>query len=339
MGNRGGNAGGRRSIQRLKGNAELRLLVCLHSEGPVPSVLGLLDLSCPGAGPGPATCVHVLHLVDLAGRASSSLVAHRNKKGFINPSEMARLHNAFISYEQDNRGRVSVQPYTSVAPFKTIHQDICSLAAEKAVLLVVVPFRRVTGTMGADDLALRTNISQILAQAPCSVGILVYPDDMAPTTPLVSGNYCPQIGVLFWGGPDDREALAYASRMALHGRVSLTVVHFVRPVDQRDAKQRQLDDSLLSKVRFENNNNEYVVVDEVLVRDMEQTIAVIRSLGNSYNLVIVGRKQGPNSLLDEGLADWSECPELGVVGDMLASKDFESSNSILVVQQRPRKGV
>lgn len=35
-----------------------------------------------------------------------------------------------------------------------------------------------------------------------------------------------------------------------------------------------------------------------------------------------------------GLGTWSECPELGVVGDMLASPDFGITTSVLVMQQQ-----
>lgn len=34
-----------------------------------------------------------------------------------------------------------------------------------------------------------------------------------------------------------------------------------------------------------------------------------------------------------GLTDWSECPELGAIGDLLASSDQASIVSVLVVQQ------
>ena len=39
------------------------------------------------------------------------------------------------------------------------------------------------------------------------------------------------------------------------------------------------------------------------------------------------------SPLTAGLTDWSECPELGAIGDMLASSDFAATVSVLVLQQ------
>ncbi|KAH1080597.1 hypothetical protein J1N35_020358 [Gossypium stocksii] len=39
------------------------------------------------------------------------------------------------------------------------------------------------------------------------------------------------------------------------------------------------------------------------------------------------------SPLTTDLTDWSECPELGAIGDILAESDFSSTVSVLVIQQ------
>lgn len=56
-------------------------------------------------------------------------------------------------------------------------------------------------------------------------------------------------------------------------------------------------------------------------------------MSQKYDLVIVGRrKRQERSPLTSGLAAWSECTDLGVLGDMLATQDGEKV-SIMVVQQ------
>jgi hypothetical protein len=52
----------------------------------------------------------------------------------------------------------------------------------------------------------------------------------------------------------------------------------------------------------------------------------------------VGRKQGINQVLLEGLSKLSENPELGVIGDYVASTDFGSTASVLVVHQQIMRG-
>ena len=52
------------------------------------------------------------------------------------------------------------------------------------------------------------------------------------------------------------------------------------------------------------------------------------------DLFVVGKT--PKSALTAGMADWSDCPELGPIGDLLASKDFVTTASVLVVQSYGR---
>lgn len=53
-----------------------------------------------------------------------------------------------------------------------------------------------------------------------------------------------------------------------------------------------------------------------------------------YDLYIVGRREGMESSLTFGLTEWSDCPELGALGDSLVSSSFTSNISVLIVQQR-----
>ncbi|XP_020090908.1 cation/H(+) antiporter 15-like [Ananas comosus] len=341
---------GRRTVQHLKPHVELRMLACFSDERSVPPLLHLLECSSPPDYPSAALCVYALHLVELQGRAVSSLVAHRNKKGFINPAQMDRVHNNFITFEQVKKGATAVQPFTSIAPYKTMHQDVCSLALEKSVALVVVPFpRKDAATDGDADRAMRGIVPLVLSQAPCSVGVLIHHNATRIVMPA-PGQWQHHVCVLFWGGPDDREALSVAARMARHPAVRLTVMRFVlaatasagagrnsggSPRATMD-KDRVWDEEVLGELRVENGDNKRLAISEVAVRDVEQTVALIRTVGgdDGYDLVVTGRRQGSAmSLLDEGLSEWSESPELGVVGDMLASSDFQCPFSVLVVQQ------
>ncbi|KAG1334415.1 hypothetical protein COCNU_03G005340 [Cocos nucifera] len=153
---------GQRTIQHLKPNMELRVVACVQDESPVPSIIHLLEASC--ADGGNPLCVHVLHLVEQVGRASSSFIAHKNKKGFINPTQMDRLLNAFINFEQSKNGQVPVQPFTAIAPHRTMHRDICSLALEENAAFIIVPFMRDAGEHGEADRPNRTIIPNVLSQ-------------------------------------------------------------------------------------------------------------------------------------------------------------------------------
>lgn len=72
---------------------------------------------------------------------------------------------------------------------------------------------------------------------------------------------------------------------------------------------------------------------EKRVQDGRETASSIRDMAYTYSMFIVGKGGGEMSTLTTGLSDWEECPELGKVGDFLASSEFDLGGSVLVVQQ------
>ncbi|CAL5023892.1 unnamed protein product [Urochloa decumbens] len=73
------------------------------------------------------------------------------------------------------------------------------------------------------------------------------------------------------------------------------------------------------------------------VADGAELVAVLRALQGDYRLFVVGRGRDRSSVLTEGLDEWAECLELGPVGDILASSDFSTTASVLIVQQYDAK--
>uniref|UniRef100_A0A0E0PP52 Cation/H(+) antiporter C-terminal domain-containing protein n=1 Tax=Oryza rufipogon TaxID=4529 RepID=A0A0E0PP52_ORYRU len=68
--------------------------------------------------------------------------------------------------------------------------------------------------------SLRGFNESILASAPCSVGILVDRGLSAAAARMAAVHH---VALLFFGGPDDREGLAYAWRMVENPGVCLTI--------------------------------------------------------------------------------------------------------------------
>ena len=72
---------------------------------------------------------------------------------------------------------------------------------------------------------------------------------------------------------------------------------------------------------------------EKYVSDGLETVGALREIADMYSLFIVGKGGRGNSPLTTGMSDWEECPELGLVGDLLASSEMNISGSILVIQR------
>lgn len=126
--------------------------------------------------------------------------------------------------------------------------------------------------------------------------------------------------------------------MAENPIIGLTLVRFKelkQKEDELDNDEAQ-DEAFVENFRATRVDNVRIIYREETVTDGEDTVAVIRAISTQFNLLIVGRREGKESKLTEGLSVWKEYPELGVIGDLLASTDFGGRVSTLVVQQQTK---
>ncbi|ESW20256.1 hypothetical protein PHAVU_006G193500 [Phaseolus vulgaris] len=352
----------RRTIQNSRLEGELRVLVGIHTPRNVPTLINLLEATYPNKRS--PLCAYVLHLVELTGRASAMLTVHANRESggpALNKTQAQTNHiiTAFQNFEEhDNYAQV--QPLTTISPYSTMHEDICSLAEEKRVSIIIIPFHKqqtVDGEMEDTIPAFRMVNHNLLQNSPCSVGILV-DRGLNGSNRLIGNLASHQVVVLYFGGPDDREALAYGWRMSRHPRVRLTVMHFIpslysnqtsksdhlwAKIDRsfttiKNGNENKLDEEYISEFKMMVAHDDSVIYMDKVVNNGEETVAAIRSINNVNDLFIVGRGQGTMSPLTDGLTDWSECPELGAIGDLLASSDFETTASVLVLHQYVGQG-
>jgi hypothetical protein len=343
----------RRTLEDARPSADLRVLACLYSEDHAAPLIDLLEASGSASRDSPVSLI-VLHLTELVGRAASVLKPHRKSRSTSNPTPSDRIVNAFryLEQQQASPGAVTVSPYVAQAPYSSMHHDVCSLAHSRKANLILLPFHKSSdGARATANNAIRSVNRAVLHYAPCSVAILVDHGLAAGSACATAANSLLQrVALYFLGGPDDREALAYAARMPgdqhSGGGVSLTVVRFkLRNWVGMGGREEVRDEEVLQKFWTRHRDNERVVYVEKTVEDAEGTASVVRSMSEKFDLLIVGRRGGAgegddmegSAALTSGLSDWSEFPELGVLGDMLASAEFASRVSVLVVQQQPPK--
>ncbi|KAF6161177.1 hypothetical protein GIB67_007818 [Kingdonia uniflora] len=315
----------RRTILHNGRNNELGILTCVHSPDNIPTIIKLLEASYPSNESPIKVCV--LQLVELVGRSTSLLVDHRRQTKFSSQNTSTIL-KAFNYFEQSNKDIVSVHAFTSISPLATIHDDVCTLALEKKVALIIIPFHKqwLGGRTVQSSTAIRNLNCNVLDKALCSVGILIDHNQLTRSRSLGKSKMLLSIAVLFFGGLDDQEALAYAERMADRSNTRLTVIRFCM-----DGADNPFDKEMLIKFKINVLHNERVTYQVKKIRDGTAIMRIVKSMENAYDLVIVGRRH-EDSALTYGLTEWSEFPELGIIGDILAAPDFEGVSSILVVQ-------
>jgi hypothetical protein len=64
-----------------------------------------------------------------------------------------------------------------------------------------------------------------------------------------------------------------------------------------------------------------------------ELVMELRELESQYELFVVGKGRDRKSILTDGLEDWTECPELGPIGDIVSSSEFSTTASALIIQQ------
>ncbi|XP_059627064.1 cation/H(+) antiporter 3-like [Cornus florida] len=326
----------KRNIQRSTDNAELRIFVCVHRQDDAIAAIKLLDISNPTRES--PLLVHVLHLMELKGRATPLLINHKLGQKISAASHSRKIIDVFDYYENKLAGLVSVHAFTAISMPKFMHQDICSLAFDKLMSLVILPFHRKWNSQGkmiVDNNISRSINLQVMELAPCSVGILVDRRKIQRTAPV---SPLSRVAVLFLGGDDDREALAYAKRMAQSPAVHLTVLRLAAVENTGEENwETILDTENLKDIRLQSSLRGNVMYREEKVSDGPGTATIVHSMEEIYDLIIVGRHHRSDSPVLSGLLEWAEVPELGAIGNLLASPDVSQPVSVLVVQQQYTK--
>ncbi|XP_058224214.1 cation/H(+) antiporter 18-like [Rhododendron vialii] len=343
-----------RAIQRKNLNSQLRILACFHSVRNLPTLINTIEAS-RGTEKREGLIVYAMHLMELSERSSAIQMVHkarRNGLPFWNKGQNSDTNQIVVAFETFQRlSRVVIRPMTAISSMNTMHEDICASAERKEAAMVILPFhkhQRLDGQLETTRNDFRHVNRRVLEHAPCSVGILV-DRGLGGTAQVSASSVDSGITVIFFGGHDDREALAYGARMAEHPGINLVVIRFtVHPdvvgeivrvnVDESSngepGEAKSADEHFLAEFKEKIVNNGSVRYEERAVRNGAEAVEAIRE-HSRCNLFLVGRI--PEGELVASLNGKRECPELGPVGSLLTSPDFSTAASVLVVQQYRRK--
>lgn len=327
----------RRTIQHTAPGTDLRILLIVYEQESVAGFINLIEASNPTTST--PFSITAMCLIELLGRAHPVFIDHQ-KQSHVSAqfSTCLTIHNALKFYQETRSECVKLNSYTIVTPRRTMYQDICEHALLNKSTIIILPFSRDLD-LSECRLGQRSANWFVLTHAPCSVGIFVDKGHLRnPFTTTTSFGHAPcHFAVLFLGGADAREALAYADRMLGNPEVTLTVVRFLSFNGEGDNEmEKKLDDGVVTWFWVKNEANERVIYREVVVRNGAETVAAIQAINDeSFDMWIVGRQQGINPMLLEGLSDWTEnLHELGIIGDYVGAVDFRGTASVLVVQQQ-----
>ncbi|KAL6636596.1 hypothetical protein ACP70R_024168 [Stipagrostis hirtigluma subsp. patula] len=326
-----------RTVERGDADSELRVLACFHASRGIPTLINLVEAS-RGTRRRSKITMYAMHLVELSERSSAiSMVQRARRNGMPFSSRRGRDAaggEVVVAFEAFRRlSAVTVKPMTAISDLSTIHEDIVESALRKRAALILLPYHKVLchdGTMEPVDRAYHQVNVRVLRSAPCSVAVLV--DRVLGGAAQVSApDVSYSVLVLFFGGPDDREALAYAARMGEHPGIELTVARFTSASKPAAADLVKDDEALERYVTqpLKSGDDGSVKYEEIRATGRQDVTSAIKELGKGKSLVVAGRSAPTKT----SLVEKSDCPELGPVGSFLATPDFSTTASVLVVQR------
>ncbi|GLT78881.1 hypothetical protein SLA2020_504000 [Shorea laevis] len=321
----------------------LRVLACAQRQDDALAAIKLLEISNPSKES--PISVSGLYLEELKGGSTPLLLNHQlgQKSSCSDGSRWQPIIDVFNYFKSQHKKLVNVQVFTAISPAKLMHEDICWVAFANSVVLIILPFHKkwnIKGMIIADSKDLRTLNSNVLKKAPCSVGILI-DRSRARSSSIFASSLSYQVGVIYIGGDDDREALALARRMIGCAAVHITIFRLISLNDDNKKEwENILDHEAFREFKYEASKNENITYEDVNVEDAAYTTSFIGSIleNDNFDLILVGRRHESSSRITAGLSEWSELPELGPIGDLLVSSDISSTVSVLVVQQQIIKG-
>lgn len=334
-----------RCLQDLRVDDEIRVLVCVHSAGGVHPMLTIANLSKGSALlPVPAYLLHLVELVTSRKYAITHQLYHARDGGEDEDEwgyarEIDMVAEAVAAFTYDNA--IPVRQMTAISNLTSMDTDVRHSVEDARASLVIMPYhmeQRYDGRMVSRGEGRRLLNQRVLQRALCTVGILVE----RRFAQEVTGEHL-QVMALFFGGADDREAVAYAARMAAQPSAEVTVCRFLLPSgkgllgNQDTAEEAMLDEEFMADMYGRFVAPGQVAYIERHVSNGAETVNVLSSMVGTCSLFVVGRggkADGDRGVMTRDMGGWDEeCPELGPIGELLASDDLAGCGSVLVVQQ------
>ncbi|KAL9242909.1 hypothetical protein vseg_016866 [Gypsophila vaccaria] len=340
-----------RTIQRKDPNSPLRIMACFHSGKNIPTMINLIEAT-RGTEKKQGLSVYAMHLMELSERSSAIRMVHKARNNglpFWNKAMQSDSTQVVVAFEAYGQlSRVQIRPMTAISHFSDMHEDICASAESKRAAFIILPYhkhQRIDGSLETTRHEFRVINTKVLLNSPCSVGILV-DRGLGGSSQVAARNVSSVISIFFFGGPDDREALALGQRMSEHPGITLVVVRFIADpemtggdmvaVDLSDSDNgkdsKAADEDAIGAIKQNLTTDGSVKLEERVVKTFTDTVDTVKEF-IKCNMVLVGRSPEGMAVTNLAANFKTDSPELGIVGGLLISQDVATNASVLVIQQ------
>lgn len=220
------------SVEYLDPDSEFRMLACAyhprHASGQLVLTAALSGSKSTSITP------YLMHLVELPKKHwKTELMYSQLEDGQFSDEEdyggndVLEINEAIDVFT--SQSKIKIHQVKVVNTFASMYEDVCTIAEDLRVSLIILHFhkhQRIDGNMESGKEGYRATNQKILRHAPCSIGILVHKIQTGFQHPI-GFEKIQHVATLFFGGPDDREALACSKRMASNTNIKLTLIRFL----------------------------------------------------------------------------------------------------------------
>ena len=247
---------------------ELRVLTCVYGVRQARGLISLIS-ALNGASSSPFT-PYLMHLIPLSKKRKTELLYHELDVDGVNSTggddefgtnEGLEINDSIDSFTRDRK--VMIRQVKRVALMQNMHEEICNGSEDLRVSIVFLPFhkhQRIDGKTTNDGEAFRDMNRKVLKQAQCSIGIFV-DRNITGFRQLHGFESVQHVAALFFGGPDDREALSLCQWLINNSQIHLTIIQFVADGSETenlvgDAVTKENNDVLMEIVGNDQTNDE-----------------------------------------------------------------------------------
>jgi hypothetical protein len=144
----------RMALQLLDPSNELRLLLCVHGPQDVPTAINFMEISRGTAEPG--IVIYLTDMIELTDQIAATLVHDDVNTVSVTDKSVTEMREqvttAAQAYVDQNSDGVTLRRLLALSTFNVMPQDLCILAEDLMVALIILPFhkrQRADGTLDA----------------------------------------------------------------------------------------------------------------------------------------------------------------------------------------------
>lgn len=135
----------RMALQWLSPSSELRVMMCLHGAQQVGAAANLVAISRGPSDPG--ILVHLTDMVELTDRIAATL-AHNEGLDTVTVTDPTvvemreQITNGVQAYLDEDGDGITTRRLLALSTLSNMHQDVCILAEDLSISLIVLPFHK-----------------------------------------------------------------------------------------------------------------------------------------------------------------------------------------------------